>query len=71
MTTDPHKNENGWTIGTLRESTQQQIADLKILLDERYAGRSNGISSVMATGLTAAGLLVAIVVAVITIVASR
>lgn len=36
---------SGWTIDTLRESTQREIRDLRTLLDERYATQTKALDA--------------------------
>ena len=37
--------DSEWTIHTLRESTQQQLNDLRALLDERYATQTKALDA--------------------------
>jgi hypothetical protein len=52
------------------EALGKQVDDL-VRVMERGAGRARGVSAVTATLMTAGGLVVAIIVAVVTIIASR
>jgi hypothetical protein len=53
--------ESGWTVDTLNAHIQQQLADLRVLLDERYRTQTKAVDAAflaqqtaMTTALTAA-----------------
>lgn len=48
MNGEIEERTNGWTIETLREATQQEIRDLRILLDERYATQTKALDAAFA-----------------------
>ena len=45
MSGETETNISGWTIDTLRASVQQQIHDLKTLLDERYQTQTKALDA--------------------------
>lgn len=61
MSGETEKEESGWTTDTLRYHFQQQIDDMRRLLDERYATQTKAVDAAflaqqtaMSTALTAA-----------------